>query len=188
MGNGQPCMFRAKSLIQSKLGDKVPLNSSIEMITINACQPEKTYLRSNLLKMSLKYIIIGILGMAFLLNCSTGKNVTSDRDTVKTQMAKNDYKGQRQLIDHLRTTPGVEVRGGGANLLILVRGAKSMTGNNNPLYVVDGVNMGYDYYAAASAANQFMIEKIVVLPPPRSGRYGSQGQNGVIEVTTRQTN
>lgn len=158
------------------------------MTMINTYHFEKTYLETNLLKMSLKYIFIGILGMAFLVNCNTSKSVKSDRDTVGTQLTKNDYKGQRQLIDYLRTTPGVEVRGGGANLLILVRGAKSMTGNNNPLYVVDGVNMGYDYYAAASAANQFMIDKIVVLPPPRSAKYGSQGQNGVIEVTTRKGN
>jgi outer membrane receptor protein involved in Fe transport len=129
-----------------------------------------------------------LAGLALLVGCNTSSQVKSDKDTTVDQASKNDYKGQRQLLDYLRKTPGVEVRGGGANLLVLVRGAKSMTGNNNPLYIVDGVNMGYDYYAAASAANPFMIEKVEVLPPPRSAKYGSQGQNGVIVVTTKNAN
>jgi outer membrane receptor for ferrienterochelin and colicin len=137
--------------------------------------------------MKLRYVLMMLVGLLFF-DCSTSNKAIKDHSVDATTAPKKDYKGQRQLIDYLRTTPGVEVRGGGANLLILVRGAKSMTGNNNPLYIVDGVNMGYDYYAAASAANQFMIEKVEVLPPPRSAKYGSQGQNGVIEVTTRKGN
>jgi len=106
-------------------------------------------------------------------------------DTTAVASTKSDFKGQRQLIDYLRRTPGVEVRGGGNNVLVLVRGPKSISGNNNPLYVVDGVIIGDDYNQVASMADRFAIENVVVLPPPRSARYGARGQNGVIEITTR---
>ncbi len=135
--------------------------------------------------MTTRFIIAGVISIACLLSCSPSRVLKSDQTAMEKSSPERDFKGQRELIDYLRTTPGVEVRGGGANLLVLVRGAKSINGNNNPLYVVDGVIMGYNYYHAASAADRFMIDKVVVLPPPRSARYGSQGQNGVIEVTTR---
>ncbi|MBK8503276.1 MAG: TonB-dependent receptor plug domain-containing protein [Saprospiraceae bacterium] len=137
--------------------------------------------------MKLRYVLI-VLGGLLSFGCSTSNKTIKDQSVSAEASPKKDYKGQRQLLDYLRSTPGVEVRGAGASLLVLVRGAKSMTGNNNPLYVVDGVNMGYDYYAAASAANPFMIERVEVLPPPRSAKYGSQGQNGVIVVTTKNSN
>lgn len=135
--------------------------------------------------MNTRSIITAVFGIACLLSCGPSRVIKSDQTAREKSGAERDFKGQRELIDYLKTIPGVEVRGGGANLLVLVRGAKSINGNNNPLYVVDGVIMGYNYYHAASAADRFMIDKVVVLPPPRSARYGSQGQNGVIEVTTR---
>lgn len=134
-----------------------------------------------------RYLAVLMVAALVMPACQTSQKAKSDQASAGDVRQRPDFKGQRQLIDYLRTTPGVEVRGGGSNLLVLVRGAKSMTGNNNPLYVVDGVILGYDYYQAASAADRFMIEKVVVLPPPRSARYGSQGQNGVVEVTTRKT-
>jgi len=103
----------------------------------------------------------------------------------------SDAKGDgvpRQLIDLIRNQSGVEVRGGGPDYLVLVRGAKSITGDNNPLYVVDGVQVGRKYSDAASSVDVFLIENVLVLPPPRTGKYGSRGQNGVIEITTKKTN
>ncbi|MCB0667901.1 MAG: TonB-dependent receptor plug domain-containing protein [Saprospiraceae bacterium] len=132
--------------------------------------------------MKMKYFV-GLLAVLLAVGCSTSKNTQSDN--VAYEKRKQDFKGQRQLIDYLRREPGVEVRGGGNNILVLVRGVKSITGNNNPLYVVDGVQMGNDYNQVAALADRFAIENVIVLPPPRSGRYGSLGQNGVIEITTR---
>lgn len=132
--------------------------------------------------MKMNYIV-GLLAVLLAVGCTTSKNTQSD--DVAYEKRKQDFKGQRQLIDYLRREPGVEVRGGGNNILVLVRGVKSITGDNNPLYVVDGVQMGSDYNQVAALADRFAIENVIVLPPPRSGRYGSLGQNGVIEITTR---
>jgi TonB-linked SusC/RagA family outer membrane protein len=89
--------------------------------------------------------------------------------------------------------------GPGGSVKVLIRGAKSMTGNNEPLYVVDGVPMnndsattaaaggGFDYGNAANNINPDDIESISVLKGGAAAAlYGSRGANGVIMITTKQ--
>lgn len=75
-----------------------------------------------------------------------------------------------------------------------IRGNNSLTGNNQPLYVIDGVpisnSMGesgdLDYGNPASAINPDDIESIEVLKGANaSALYGSDAANGVILITTR---
>jgi TonB-dependent SusC/RagA subfamily outer membrane receptor len=88
--------------------------------------------------------------------------------------------------------------GVGASSRIVLRGASSITGNNQPLFVVDGVpisNMatgdsdpfgGNDFGNGASALNPDDIESITVLKGPNAAAlYGSRASNGVIVVTTK---
>ena len=125
-----------------------------------------------------------LIAALMIFSCNASKELASaDR-----QSKKVDYSGKRELIDHLRGSPGVEIRGSGTDFLILIRGVKSINTDNNPLYIVDGVNMGRSYASAAAAANSFEIERVNVITPPRAGKYGSQGQNGVIEVIVKKSN
>lgn len=130
----------------------------------------------------IKYFV-WLSAVLLFLSCNSSKGLTSASPPEKV-----DYQGKRELVDYLRRTPGVEVRGSGSNILVLVRGAKSVSTDNNPLYVVDGVQVGRSYAAAASAANTFMIEYVNVITPPRAGKYGSLGTSGVIEITTKKSN
>lgn len=99
---------------------------------------------------------------------------------------------------------GLEIRqnntmGGSTN--VLLRGAKSLTGSNQALFVVDGVPYdngtnnttdqvtgrgGYDYGNAAADINPDNIENITVLKgAAASALYGSRGSNGVILISTK---
>jgi len=99
---------------------------------------------------------------------------------------------------------GVEIKssgtmGGSTN--VVIRGNSSLTGNNQALFVVDGVPMsntntnsgnqktgrgGYDYGNAASDINPDDIESINVLKGgAASVLYGSSAANGVIIITTK---
>src|SRR4030095_14822934 len=97
---------------------------------------------------------------------------------------------------------GLELRqtntlGGSTN--ILVRGVKSITGTNQPLFVVDGVPFDnstttkkktrrgeYDYENAAADINPDDIQSVTVLKgAAASALYGSRGNNGVILITTK---
>ena len=95
------------------------------------------------------------------------------------------------------TSPGTQ--GGSTN--IIIRGQNSITGNNQPLFIVDGVavsnaNRGgapfvgtttnFDYGNALSDINPDDIETLSVLKGPNAAAlYGSRAANGVILITTR---
>ncbi|MEJ1240309.1 TonB-dependent receptor [Chryseolinea sp. T2] len=69
----------------------------------------------------------------------------------------------------------------GGAVRIRVRGANSILGDNNPLYVVDGY-IGADF----TTINPNDIETIQVLKDASSTAiYGSRGANGVIIITTK---
>jgi TonB-linked SusC/RagA family outer membrane protein len=99
---------------------------------------------------------------------------------------------------------GVQVRqsntlGGSTN--ILIRGTKSITGNNQPLFVVDGVPIsnantnstsqqagggGYDYGNAASDINPDDIATMTILKgAAATALYGERAGNGVVLITTK---
>ena len=69
----------------------------------------------------------------------------------------------------------------GGNVSVRIRGLGSITGNNEPLYIVDGVP-----YGSLNAINPNDIERIDVLKDAASAAiYGSRGSNGVVIVTTK---
>jgi TonB-linked SusC/RagA family outer membrane protein len=69
----------------------------------------------------------------------------------------------------------------GADTRVRIRGANSVLGNNDPLYVLDGF-VGADY----STINPADIESIQVLKDAASTSiYGSRGANGVVIITTK---
>ena len=95
------------------------------------------------------------------------------------------------------SSPGTQ--GGSTN--IIIRGQNSITGNNQPLFIIDGVavsnagrggapfvgsNTTYDYGNAMSDINPDDIEALTVLKGPNAAAlYGSRAANGVILITTR---
>jgi TonB-linked SusC/RagA family outer membrane protein len=89
--------------------------------------------------------------------------------------------------------------GVGSSTRIVLRGASSLTGNNEPLFVVDGIPIsnrssssaftnggaGVDRGNAASDINPDDVETITVLGPNAAALYGSRASNGVILITTK---
>lgn len=81
---------------------------------------------------------------------------------------------------------------------VILRGSTEMTGNNQPLYVVDGVPLdntnfgsagtygGFDLGDGISSINPDDIENMSVLKgPAASALYGSRASHGVILITTK---
>lgn len=89
--------------------------------------------------------------------------------------------------------------GGSTN--VIIRGSSSLTGNNQALFVVDGIPIdnsntnndgqitgrsGYDYGNAASDINPSDIQSVSVLKgAAATALYGSRAANGVILITTK---
>ena len=115
---------------------------------------------------------------------------------VSTDNVTNALSGKIAGVQITTTTN----MGGSTN--IVMRGNKSLTGNNQALFVVDGVPIdnsvtntaaqqqggtaGYDYGNAASDINPDDIESINVLKgAAATALYGSRAANGVIMITTK---
>ncbi len=86
----------------------------------------------------------------------------------------------------------------GGSTRIVMRGLNSLSGNNQPLWVVDGLPIsdnsveqatqwgGFDYSGSASEINPEDIETISVLKGANAAAlYGSRAQNGAIVITTK---
>jgi len=97
---------------------------------------------------------------------------------------------------------GVEIQkssgGAGGSTRVVLRGDKSLSGNSEPLFVIDGIPMannkssqsgmwdGVDGGDGMSALNPEDIESISVLKGSNAAAlYGSQGANGVVLITTK---
>lgn len=119
-------------------------------------------------------------------------------DEVNRTRITNVASGLSGKISGLQITQGNGI-GGSTN--VVIRGSKSLSGNNQALFVVDGVpvdnttnnssserngNGGYDYGNAAADINPDDIENINVLKgAAASALYGSRAANGVIMITTK---
>ena len=125
---------------------------------------------------------------------------TTELNETKTMSVINSLQGK---------VSGVTITGsgtqGGSNR-ILLRGANSIGGNNNPLFIVDGVAVsnadrggspgnlgggagpggGFDFGSGISDINSEDIATVSVLKGPNAAAiYGSRAANGVIIMTTK---
>jgi len=111
---------------------------------------------------------------------------------------------QENMLNSLAgKVPGVTISstgGPGSSVSMVIRGASSLTSDNQPLFVVDGVPMNNtlnniteigkdnkpDYGNAISDLNSEDIESISVLKGPSAAAlYGSRAGNGVVIITTK---
>ncbi|MES2274662.1 MAG: SusC/RagA family TonB-linked outer membrane protein [Bacteroidota bacterium] len=143
-------------------------------------------------------VVTGALGITRTRNqqAYAAQQVTGEE--VSKQRSSNFVTGLSGKV------AGLEIRqnntvGGSTN--VVLRGYKSITGNNQALFVIDGVPIGntntngtdqqtggggYDYGSPVSDINPDDIESITVLKGAgATALYGSRGSNGVILITTK---
>ncbi|MFS4466735.1 SusC/RagA family TonB-linked outer membrane protein [Maribacter sp. 2210JD10-5] len=112
---------------------------------------------------------------------------------VKTSSALNALQGK---VAGVNITP--PATGAAGSTRVIIRGATTLSGNNQPLYVVDGVTIDNTQLGAASewggadsgdgisSLNPDDIESVSVLKSGAAGAlYGSRASGGVILITTK---
>jgi TonB-dependent SusC/RagA subfamily outer membrane receptor len=89
-------------------------------------------------------------------------------------------KGSRDIVEVMRgRIPGVNVYGD----QIVIRGPNTLTGSNQPLFLIDGVPTR-DIEDIRSIPIE-EIDRVEVLKGPSAAIYGMRGANGVIAVYTK---
>ncbi|HLN52556.1 MAG TPA: SusC/RagA family TonB-linked outer membrane protein [Lentimicrobium sp.] len=148
--------------------------------------------------MDIEGVVVTALGISRekkSLGYATQQVSGEDMNRVRTDNFINNLSGK---------AAGVQVKannniGGSTN--VVVRGVSSLTGNNQALFVIDGVPIsnevsnnlgqttgraGFDYGNAASDINPADIESMNILKgAAATALYGSRAANGVIMITTK---
>jgi TonB-linked SusC/RagA family outer membrane protein len=100
----------------------------------------------------------------------------ADLKTIPTTNVMEALQGKLPGVDITRTNGSA---GSGVN--VLVRGNRSLSASNSPLFIVDGIQ-----YSNVQDINPNDIESMEVLKDAASTAiYGSRGANGVIIITTK---
>lgn len=164
-----------------EIGNKTVVNVQLKDEAFDVGEVVITALGISREKKSLSYAVQEIKG--------------NDVSEVKETNLVNSLSGKAAGV-HIRQA---NTMGGSAN--IVLRGTNSLTGDNQALFVVDGVPIdnsntnsiyqvnghgGYDYGNAAMDINPDDIQSISILKgAAASALYGSRASNGVVLITTK---
>ncbi|RXG32271.1 SusC/RagA family TonB-linked outer membrane protein [Leeuwenhoekiella marinoflava] len=195
--------FDGKYSIEAKSGDTL-LFSFVGMETVSKVLGDQNSLDISLTENLASLDEIVVVGYG----TQREKDITG---AVTSVSAKNFNKGVQQSPQQLLQgkMPGVNIaqnsgKPGGSNT-VLIRGGTSLTGSNDPLYVIDGIPIstssgtsqanisgnGTDFFDQEPVnplmtLNPSDIESISVLKDASATAiYGSRGANGVIVITTK---
>lgn len=145
---------------------------------------------------NLQEVVVTALGIS-----KERRTLSYSPQTVKSEALES--KGDNSLLNLLQgKVAGADITGSsgsaGASTNIVLRGMSSINGNNQPLFVVDGVPISNDLDQTTGTlygnqpANRAMdlnpnnIESVNVLTGPAAAvLYGSRASNGAIIITTK---
>lgn len=167
-----------------------------ELVTVGSNSVIDMVLTASLV--SLDEVVITSLGIAKekkRITYSAQNVATDDLATARELNVANSMQGRIAGMDVTKSSSGV----GGATRIVL-RGNRSIAGNNQPLYIVDGVPIqnfawgtpsaeggGVQRQDGISDINPDDIASITVLKgPSATALYGSRANNGAIVIATKQ--
>ncbi len=101
-------------------------------------------------------------------------------ERIATSSSIDAIKGQVAGVD-------IQANGGrpGENSTVRIRGRRSITASNDPLYVIDGIPQISGSSAVADINPQDIESMNVLKDAAATAIYGSRGSNGVILITTK---
>ncbi|MFH4966015.1 SusC/RagA family TonB-linked outer membrane protein [Gaetbulibacter sp. M235] len=183
---------KGKSLVFSFLGFK-----TVSVVLTGVNQVVNLELEED--ATSLDEIVVTALGIkreSKALGYSLTKVDGEDVSQVKTASAVNSLQGRVAGVNVSTSSTGAS-----GSSRIVIRGASSLTGNNQPLYVVDGIPIINNTNGSVvgptndgtgdggddiSTINPDDIESVSILKgSSASALYGSLASNGVIMITTK---
>lgn len=163
--------------------------------TVKASQNMKVTLQGN--DKELNEVVVTALGIKREAKALGYSSTTVNSDQITSARASD-------IVSSISgTVAGVQVNstGGdpGSSQSIVVRGYSSLSGSNQPLFVIDGVpmdnssvsssdglNSGFDFGNGASAVNPDDVESMTILKSAAAtALYGSRAANGVVMITTK---
>jgi TonB-linked SusC/RagA family outer membrane protein len=148
----------------------------------------------------LEQVVVTALGIRRETKALTYSRQKMDVGSLTEAPSSNIVSALSGKVAGVQITPASTSTG---SARIVIRGNKSITGNNQPLFIVDGVPIdnspgdasvntdgggGLDYGNGAANINPEDIANIEILKGPNAAAlYGSRAANGVVLITTKKS-
>jgi len=133
-----------------------------------------------------KIVIINLVLVLMLSSCaSTNSTTKKDKDYQTVELSDNEVSPENNLESYLNRVAGVTVNGSGQNATVQVRGVNSFGGSTQPLFVLNGTDIGNSYSTAAGAVRGLKIQSVRVLKDSDATLYGVRGAGGVIVIQAK---
>lgn len=133
----------------------------------------------------MKYTIILFLFVfaTLSISCSSTKSTstTSKRD-IKTELDEKN-RTNFSLLERILQMPGV-INRNGVPVFSKTSNSFNATSTQEPLYILDGYEIGNSFSSLNEAVKSFNVKKIKILSSSDAAMYGTRASNGVIVVTT----
>jgi TonB-dependent starch-binding outer membrane protein SusC len=178
-----------------KFGITVPANGRALVITYVGMQPEEFALgTSNVISLSmtsssnaLTDVVVTGYGRSRRANLTSAQTTVSAKEIEKTVNTTIEQAIQGRSAGVYVTQNSGQPGGG---ISVNIRGISTISGNTEPLYVIDGVQLQgggtTNSSNPLSSLNPSDIEDIQVLQgPSATAIYGSRATNGVLLITTK---
>ena len=130
------------------------------------------------------------LTIALIAGCKSGQRTGNDAPPApRADVTSEDIqRAPGQSIEEILKgrVAGVTVTRIDGGIAVRIRGATSIYGSNEPLYVLDGIPIAPGPGGSLTGIDPYDIESIVVLKDPAdTALYGMRGANGVIVIKTK---
>jgi TonB-linked SusC/RagA family outer membrane protein len=164
----------------------VALNSKLSVSSVGFYSQELTINNSAALNIVLK-VFVNSMEDVVVVGYGTKKRSTLTSSVVSVNAEQIRSRPVANALEAIQgKAAGVDVTSSerpGTTGSIIIRGVRSITASNSPLYVVDGIPLNF---GGVDAINPNDIESIDILKDASATAvYGSRGANGVVLVTTK---
>ena len=128
-----------------------------------------------------------IFGFLFLVACSSQKETSNANHVQKNNFQANSVETTQAEIPlsvYLSRIAGVNVRGTGADAIVLIRsGSNSLTSSSEPLFLINGNQFSGSFSTLSQMIPVNEIRSVVVYKnASETSMYGVRGANGVIDI------
>ncbi len=123
-----------------------------------------------------------LLGIIVIVGCGTSNSSKVTKSDIGKELETTN-RGNVPLLQRIRQKPGILIRNG---VPIINKNSNSFTstGTEEPLYVLNSQVIGNSFNSINELVDNFSVKKITILTGSQASVYGTQGANGVIQITT----
>ncbi|WP_405379713.1 TonB-dependent receptor plug domain-containing protein [Maribacter sp. LLG6340-A2] len=132
--------------------------------------------------MNYKAIIFTLFITATLISCGSSQKTTSEKSNIKAELDEKN-RTNFTLLERIIQMPGI-INRNGKPVFAKTSNSFSNTGTQEPLYILDGYELGNSFSSLNEAVKSFNVKKIRILSSADAAMYGTRAANGVIIVTT----